>query len=162
MLGKGAQVGAGFLRALDATGYGEITRGAPVRIRKPDASETSEQIARLFQSQLSVRGFGIASTGMANVLSFRFTSDVSADPKAFPMVQIDDCRHNVSPSSTRPSTPPTYIATWDQVDCVRYMIAVLNRAMPSTSRASDGRRAARSRSGSPGGLRLGEPEGRVR
>ncbi len=81
-----AEPGLGQARApmgtLDATGYGKITRGAPVRIRKPDASETSEQIARLFQSQLSVRGFGIASTGMANVLSFRFTSDVSADPKA--------------------------------------------------------------------------------
>ena len=87
-----AEPGLGQARApvgtLDATGYGEITRGAPVRISKPDASETSEQIARLFQSQLSVCGFGIASTGMANVLSFRFTSDVSADPKAFPMVEL--------------------------------------------------------------------------
>ncbi len=95
-----AEPGLGQARApvgtLDATGYGEITRGAPVRIRKPDASETSEQIARLFQSQLSARGFGVANTGTANVLSIRFTGDVSADPKAFPMVELSPRERNPS------------------------------------------------------------------
>lgn len=81
---------------LDATAHGEIARGAPVRIRKPDASETSDQIARLFQSQLSARGFRIADSGNAYVLAFRFTSDVSVDPEPYPMVELKPREPNPS------------------------------------------------------------------
>lgn len=81
---------------LDATAHGEIVPGAPVRIRKPDRSEDSEQIARLLQGQMSARGFRVAETGNANVLSFRFTSDVSVDPERYPMVELKPRERNPS------------------------------------------------------------------
>jgi len=81
---------------LDATAHGEILAGAPVRIRKPDASESSERIARLFQNELSRRGFRVADTGSAHVLAFRFTSDVSVDPEPYPMVELKPREQNPS------------------------------------------------------------------
>lgn len=81
---------------LDATTYGEILSGAPVRIRRPDATETSEQIAGLFQVQLRAHGFRLAESGIGYVLSFRFTSDVSVDPEPYPMVQLKPREQNPS------------------------------------------------------------------
>lgn len=94
--GAGAAQDRPPVGTLDATAHGEIEASAPIRIRKPDGSETSEHIAGLFQRQLASRGFRVAETGTANVLSFRFTSDVSVDPEPYPMVELTPRQQNPS------------------------------------------------------------------
>lgn len=81
---------------LDATGYDEIAQATPFRIRKPDASQVSDEIAGLFREQLQRRGYSVANTGVANVLSFRVAEDVSGEKKDSPLVEIRPRERNPS------------------------------------------------------------------
>ncbi len=74
---------------LDATAHGEVPKGAAIRIRQPDASPLSTDLARQFAAELSTRGYR-PGPGSGNYrLDFRLGSD-PLDPDPSVRLRFED------------------------------------------------------------------------
>lgn len=74
---------------LDATAHGEVPKDAAIRIRQPDASPLSTDLARQFAAELSTRGYRSGRGSDHYVLEFRLSSD-SIDPDPSARLRFED------------------------------------------------------------------------